>query len=188
MLGLIFDKLIAWSPALLALITAILAFFTYRLWSATKETAKRQLRAYVFMKLEDGAKMLYDANGCLTAPLIIKNFGQTPAYDFISWLHIGLYKFPLDTKLDQPSYLPTASKAPIAPSDIFRQYAILPAQLNDAEVEAIRNKTASIFVCGEVIYHDAFKIRHRSNLCLYSTGDDFSRGELAYYHEGNKAD
>lgn len=182
-----YDKLVAWSTVALAIITAILAFYTYRLWSATKKTAKRQLRAYVFMKLEDGVKMFYDANGCLNAPLIIKNFGQTPAYEFISWLHIGFYKFPLDIPLDQPSYVPTASKSTIAPGDIVRQYVTLPDRLNNAEIEAIQNKKAAIFVCGEVIYFDAFKTKQRSNICLYATGNDFSRGELAYYHEGNYA-
>lgn len=182
------------TETLLVFFTGLMFVATLCLWLATRrlvigaeKTASQQLRAYVFMKLEDGAKMFYDDKGCLTAPLIIKNFGKTPAYEFISWLYIGLYKFPLDTTLEQPSYVPTASKAPIAPSDIFRQYAILPAPLNKTEIEALRNKTAAIFVCGEVIYFDAFKIKQRSNLCLYSTGEDFIRGELAYYHEGNEA-
>lgn len=46
-----YDKLIAWSTALLAVITAVLAFFTYRLWASIRDTAKRQLRAYIFMKI-----------------------------------------------------------------------------------------------------------------------------------------
>jgi hypothetical protein len=188
------DKLIAYGTVALAAITALLALFTFRLWKSTgrlvigaEKTASQQLRAYVFMKIKDEDKLFYDASGCLTAPLIIQNFGQTPAYETVSWLNIGLYEFPLNTKLDEPSYLPTASKSPIAPGDFNPQHIALPGPLRPIEIEAIRDEKAAIFVCGEVIYVDAFKIKQRSNICLFSTGEDFSRGVLAYYHEGNEA-
>jgi len=188
------DTLIAWGTVTLAAITGFLALFTFRLWKSTgqlvsgaEKTASQQLRAYVFMKLKDKDKLFYDVNNCLTAPLIIQNFGQTPAYECVSWLNIGFYEFPLSTKLDEPSYLPNASKSPIAPGDFNLQHIALPGPLRPTEIEAIRNEKAAIFVCGEVIYIDAFKVKQRSNICLFSTGEDFSRGVLAYYHEGNKA-
>lgn len=183
-----YDKLIAWSTVLLAIITAVLAFFTYRLWASTKDTAKRQLRAYVFMKPKDGENMFDDSNGCLTAPLIVKNFGQTPAYDILCSLQMAPYKFPLDTTLESHAYEPTASKSPLAPGDQVRQYITLGDKLTETERNNILKSKIAIFVWGEVLYFDAFKTKHRSNLCLYSTGADFGRGELAYYHDGNNAD
>jgi len=131
--------------------------------------------------------MFYDPNGCLTAPVTIKNFGQTPAYDFMCSLQIGFFRYPLDVPLDVPTYLPTASKSPIAPGEHVTQYTTLPDRLNQAETDSIRSGTGAIFVWGELLYLDVLKKRQSTQFSLYSTGDDFRRGELAYYHEGNKA-
>lgn len=131
--------------------------------------------------------MFYDTNGCLSAPLIIKNFGQTPAYDILCCLQMAPRKFPLDAVLEPHAYKPTASKSPLAPGDQVRQYITLGDKLTETERNDILESKIAIIVWGEVIYFDAFKTKQSSNLCLYSIGEDFARGELAYYHEGNEA-
>lgn len=77
-----------------AIFTAVLAFATYFLWRATvrlvrgaEKTAERQLRAYV---LGNGGSIRIfqanDGNRGLEAHYELKNFGQTPATRFRSWI------------------------------------------------------------------------------------------------------
>ena len=108
--------------------------------------------------------------------------------DLVSNLEIGFYKYPLDTKLELSPRLTKPSKSPLAPGEQVRQFAILPSPLNQAEKEAIIAGFGAIFVHGELVYTDIFKKTRTTRVCLYSTGDDFSDGMLAYYHEGNDAD
>jgi hypothetical protein len=182
-----YNRLVGWSTVTLAFVTTILAIFTYKLWSATKDTAKRQLRAYVFMKLEDGQDMFYNPNGCLSIALITKNFGQTPAYDISCTLQMALHKFPLTTTLPHHKYEQIASKSPLAPTDKVYHGITLGDKLTQGELDNILAGKAAIFIWGEVIYFDAFKTRQKSSLCLYSIGEGFVNGRLAYYHEGNEA-
>lgn len=75
------ERLTAWATIALAIVTSILAFFTFRLWFATKtlveggeDAAKKELRAYVALDTIDH----FSKNGPLR--FSIRNYGQTPAH------------------------------------------------------------------------------------------------------------
>lgn len=177
---------IAFFTCLLFAVTGLLWWSTRKLVLNSERTAEQQLRAYVFTKHDE--PLAENSEECLAAPIVIKNFGQTPAIDLISNLEIGFYRYPLDTKLELATKLTKPSKSPLAPGEQVRQFAILPCPLNQAEKDAIISEKGAIFVHGELIYTDFFKKTRTTRVCLYSTGDDFSNGMLAYYHEGNNAD
>src|SRR5258706_6905725 len=78
----------------IAAFTVILAFATAFLWGATRQlvkgaddTAKRQLRAYVFVDSVNVANVV-EGSGPPESRVIIKNFGQTPAYQVtcVDWI------------------------------------------------------------------------------------------------------
>lgn len=150
-----------------------------------ESTAERQLRAYVFATSDE--PMTKDSNGALCATITIKNYGQTPAHEVRCAVLIGLYKYPLDERLDEPDYV-GASKSPLSNSVPIKQFPTLPRPLNSLEIEAILAKKSAIFVWGEIAYVDIFKKDRRTKFRLYSIGDDLTRRELAYHHEGNDAD
>jgi hypothetical protein len=81
---------------LLVFVTSGLAYYTYQLWAATRdmarkldETTKRQLRAYVSTKgLTAGTNSI---NGAIREYIIFADFenvGVTPATDVKSWIYI----------------------------------------------------------------------------------------------------
>lgn len=186
------EWLIALATLILAAVTAGLVFYTKKLWGITgvlaleaKQSSEQQLRAYVFAKHDK--PMFLDPSGALSVEIAIKNFGQTPANEVICHVFIGLYQYPLSVGLDPPDYT-KASKSPLAPSETIKQFPTLPRPMTGAEVEAVTARKGAIFVWGEVMYVDIFKNQRRTRFCLYSTGEDFARGELAYHHEGNDAD
>ncbi len=171
---------------LLFIATGLLWWSTRQLVLGAEKTASQELRAYVFPRIDEN--MPDNADWYRSVPLMIKNFGQTPAYGLGCSLYIGLYKFPLDTEIDHAEQLSSSARSALAPSEYIRQYACLPDYLNQAEIESIRNKQSAIFISGKVEYFDAFKQKHTTSICLYSTGPDFNKGLLAYYDTGNDAD
>jgi len=171
---------------LLFIATGLLWWSTRQLVLGAEKTATQELRAYVFPRIDEN--MSYGFDWYRSVPLMIKNFGQTPAYDLACSLYIGLYKFPLDTDINHSEQLASSARSALAPSEYFRQYACLPDDLNKAEIDSVINKQSAIFISGKVEYFDAFKQKHTTSICLYSTGPDFRKGLLAYYHEGNNAD
>ncbi|WP_172592463.1 hypothetical protein, partial [Nitrosomonas supralitoralis] len=177
---------IAFFTFLLFLATVALWWATRRLVQGAEDTAQRQLRAYVSINLDE--KMFFDSDGLLNAPFITKNNGVTPANFMLCSLHIGLFRFPLDTELDPPNYSPTSSNSSLFPGEQVRQYATLPRELNQTETQVIENGEGAIYVWGEVRYKDVFNKQRSTQFRMYSTGADFCRGELAYHHEGNVAE
>ena len=119
--------------------------------------------------------------------IVLSHLCFIPAHNLIGCLSICLHKWPLEIELDLTIFAKNASKTTLAPAEQIRQYATLPRSLNQTEIEAIINQNGAIVVWGVVRYTDIFEKPRKTMLCLYSNGDDFSRGELAYHH-GNNSD
>ena len=184
------EKLIAYGTVGLAIITAFLAWFTFRLWKATgklvlgaESTAERQLRAYL---LNNNDEVMEHNGGRVKVTVRIKNFGQTPAHKMRSWLFVGFYKFPLDVPLDQPDYV-KGSLSPLGPTAIITQSVELPAPLNHTEIKAILKGEGAIYVSGELFYSDVFDIGRFTKFRYVSTGSDFEHCKLVICNEGNEA-
>ena len=83
------DELTSWGTVVIAFVTAILAAFTYRLWSATsilaldaKRTSIAELRPYVGIETLKIVSSFIDSQGNACSKLLVqlRNFGRTPAY------------------------------------------------------------------------------------------------------------
>lgn len=88
-------EIVALGTITLAAFTVVLAFATTFLYLATKNlvegadrNAAKQLRAYVF--IAGGQVILDEANGRISASISLKNFGQTPGYEFKTWTGIRI--------------------------------------------------------------------------------------------------
>jgi len=89
------DVLLTIFTGVLAVYTAGLFYATRHLWKAGERqiihlegTAERQLRAYVFIQ---GAEIrLVNNDTAVMALMVLKNFGQTPGYQFKTWTNIRI--------------------------------------------------------------------------------------------------
>lgn len=181
------------SNTFMVIFTAILAVCTFGMWQetkkivrTTKDTAERQLRAYVGARLADGENVFIDKNGCLSVPIIVENYGQTPAHNFKKSVFVNTFKLPIKSVLDPPEYK-GCSVTCIFPGQKTRMYPTLPRPLNNAEINSIKNKEGCFCVWGYLEYVDIFGNAQTSEFRMFSTGDDLERGELAYSEEGNTA-
>ncbi len=193
----------------LAVITAALAIFTYRLWRSTgnlvedaERTAVRQLRADVFV--ENARIVAADANSNFIEPnrtifagggtgvvIEFRNFGQTPAYDAQATISTELVDWPLITELVPKARFddPKISKASMGPSSNRAIFWVSGVVLSTEVLGDLRSGKKAIFVFGEIRYRDAFGNDRFTRYRFYTGGPLGVMGpSLAAHTDGNEAD
>jgi len=149
-----------------------------------KDTAEKQLRAYVFLE----KAWLEITPEEVTAKIFIKNFGQTPALKSSGWTHIWLAPFPLAEELPRPGALMKGVSV-ISPGNHLETTHRRGGPLNKFTEAEVLAGNAAIYVYGENIYTDIFGEAHRSTFTLFCSGkDQFERRRLAPYITSNEAD
>jgi hypothetical protein len=149
-------------------------FLSYQGWVA-RDTAKRQLRAYVLVSQSD-ATISAPNNAQIRVQL--KNFGLTPAYKLSGWSCMIVGRFSkdvvgnvgLETNFPVPPFNEKqAQNTVLAPQD-SEEVFLFPHFCNGGleevrsitrdEISRIQNGTAAIYLYGEHHYFDAFGNRH----------------------------
>ncbi|MDP9222881.1 MAG: hypothetical protein M3P18_03325 [Actinomycetota bacterium] len=151
---------------------------------AMKATAKRQLRAYVFVDRIDWDETEFPFPNLATYSLIIKNSGQTPAYHFSVK---GVFAW-------EPIQQPAAKGIRPAPDEISRG-TIPPGGVNDFPVggEMLTPQITSVFAARThraflnviIEYTDAFGDQHHTNFRAFRRDGD---SQLIASEDGNEAD
>jgi hypothetical protein len=196
------DRRIARYTLWLAGFTGVLALSTICLWIVTaltlrhsRETAERQLRAYVFVS-SAAVMNVVEGDGIPEAQVVIKNFGQTPAYGFvnITGFAANIYPPPKSLRLTVPD---DEFSKPIARSILGPTQAETSTTdwqekrrpLTQDEKTAFTQGKAVIYVYGEIRYVDTFG-RPQWTKYRYMMGGPVgirAGGRLAPCEEGNEA-
>lgn len=143
-----------------------------------KQSTERQLRAYVYVK--EASMIVHGDNQLWTAKVVVRNFGQTPAYGLQTTA--GFFPAAKAAKYDIPGAKADLDRPPIdiAPG----QEIILWPKANGPftpEATALFNSGAwVIFIHGELKYRDAFNNPHVTNYRMKYLPDGTLQGE-----EGN---
>jgi hypothetical protein len=190
-----------WALVFVGLLAAIVAVWTLRIIArqttateraalaadetlkAAKETAERQLRAYVFPM--DG-RIHMAQNGQNSIQIVIKNSGQTVAFNCTSCMGAGVFAFPI------PENLPTVT-AEMGKSDFFLAPGAkteLGGELRyitPIEAVDIQGGTKGIYAVGAIRYTDAFRLPRFVNFRMVCTEHNFSTGRFQFCPEGNQA-
>lgn len=148
----------------LVYLTGVLAAFTFglmiytaKLWGATKhalretkETAERQLRAYLSINI---ARITQQNRSEFRTITEIKNFGQTPAYNVRVWSILGAFDPSEPRNFIKAEAIETYSM--LGPGGNFDLKAALRDQ-SPEQVQHIIGGTRQVYLWGEIRYHDAF--------------------------------
>jgi hypothetical protein len=181
------------TDALIAAFTGGLFVATCFLFNATKnlvrgaeQTAERQLRAYVMI---DNAQIEGVRVGDIpSAKLIIKNSGQTPAYNVTHWCSVGYGAYPFTGIVpggeDEDVALPPR---PLAPGGLISTWADETRRLDAATMNALLYKSHAVYVVGQIRYEDAFGHRRETDFLLLAGGPIPPDGTLGCYYHGNRA-
>jgi len=182
------DNLVAWGTSGLFVVTAILAFYTYRLWTSTKamvtsanEHAERQLRAYVNL-MESGVKLEEDNK--LHFGVSIKNFGNTPAHDLTCWYGWELRAAGEQPTLEQPTPDMIVARGSLGPSAENGMNGTTTAISYD-DFNRLSAGALTFWVYGQLLYKDVFGKQRRTDFLLDSTGEHFLRRTMRPHTTGN---
>jgi hypothetical protein len=152
-----------------------------------QDTAERQLRAYVGVS---GASISKVETGAPEAIVTFKNFGQTPAYDVRSWIHMWIAENPLTVTV-----LPNApadfqkSSGVVYPGSHFIHVMPKEPPVPQASIHLLGTPAGTIYVYGCINYRDAFKQDRTTKFRLMYGGTEPVRGNLLKHdREGNEAD
>jgi len=176
--------------------------------STMKDTAQKQLRAHVFPEVGDisnvanplphhvvpnpnHAGINFPRVGPI-ASVVIKNFGQTPAYEVIHWMNIHLQEFPLRNPLPRRQKHPgfPFTKSTLGPGGKTSKSIKLNAPLTNQQIADLRAGNSAIYVYGVIVYKDAFGKRQRTYFRLMHVEAAGAIGistALTGYGEGNEA-
>jgi hypothetical protein len=154
------------------------------------DTAEKQLRAYLFVQGSEAPDIdEWDGKGL---GVILKNYGQTPAYDVHFWHGLALKELPLTSALPvPPPKIDNPTKTVLNPGQEMTLPLRAPRQLTPAERQAVLAQTSTIYVFGEIYYRDIFKKDHvakfRMHYEIVPAGPGTFRG-MRPDTEGNEAD
>jgi hypothetical protein len=144
--------------------------------NAMRESSEQQLQAYV---LPEGAGIF---DGSTVKPpqpvranfpfvaMLIKNFGQTPAYKVVSWAQIAV--IPVrdeNTALGVPPLVEKFSNT-LGPGGTFNKSFWFDRPLSANEIADIATGVRAIYLYGRIEYRDAFKKRRFTNFRLHYNG------------------
>lgn len=194
----------------IALFTIAIAYFTARLVNATIRlegatnalvrdagiTAKKQLRAYAHVHMDE--RSFTDIN-TINPPevlLNVDNAGQTPAYNVVINTHMVIDTIPLVKPLPPIPIESETSKIVIHPGVRFNTLAYMERVLTVEEVAALNNDgEIRLYVYGEITYEDIFGTPHKtafraSTISPKRLPANFPKNPRGYRYceEGNEAD
>jgi hypothetical protein len=171
--------------AAIASIVALLQFFALiGTICVLVSTARRQLRAYIFISQAEISNIMSDQN--LMVKVVVKNFGQTPAYK--ATISLGVYTdtFPLATVL--PPAAVKIRNTNIGPGGEQTVTFSGEEPTTIGWRQRYTQKTGAIYIYGIINYLDAFGCRKFTNFRLYKGGDaGVSEPPLSFTIDYNEA-
>jgi len=179
--------------AVIASVAALLQFFALvgtvfvLIW-----TARRQLRAYVFVS---SAKIIHgiEDDSIPEAHVVIKNSGQTPAYRLTNISGIAFDRYPAPPSLiltvpDRDYLSLVKTRMDLGPGNKTSPVTLAERPLTSTGQISLTSGTSAVWVYGEIRYRDVFWCKRRTKYRLMIGGPfGASGGQMVGCEEGNEA-
>lgn len=150
----------------IAAFTVVLACVTAGMWWVGRDTARRQLRAYLTVLV--GNARYQDKQLRFEALPLIFNTGQTPAYKVKYWARADVFPFPLPDEviLGIPDNDPFMSEGTLGAQHNFTISGIVQHRVPEDEIEGIKaGHPSRVYVWGKVSYEDIFGKEWYTDFC-----------------------
>lgn len=147
-----------------------------------RDTAYRQLRAYVCEQVD--ISNLHQGADHISAPVTIRNFGVTPAYDVRFWAQLRLM-----TNHEAATFLfePPADAAAQPPMVVNPEGTYTGGAFIATTPEDRQNANKSLYLWGEITYRDAFGQRHMAKFRFVHM-NRYGTQIWQYCAQGNESD
>jgi hypothetical protein len=171
-----------WAAMMAAVFTGWIGGYAVLQYGESRKSSERQLRAYCFV--EKASISGVDVGEVPVATIRLKNFGQTPARDFLHWARVTYAPFPLQAPL-RPLDMTVRRPRPLPPSGDTGAHPRLNVALTAPEIEALAEGVSAIYIMGEMQYLDAFGTQRWTKFHLFTGGPLGLSGQVAQHEEGN---
>ena len=146
---------------------------------------QRQLRVYVLIDKATVEDLEFGKRP--RVKVIIKNFGQTPAYAVThSWV-IGIDKFPASNTLNADIKDDSAGISIVGPGGALTHYETLDEPLSRGHIADLKNDNYAFYVIGTVSYLDVFRHPQTTKYRLFTGGPLGLEKVMASDGNGNTA-
>ena len=149
----------------------------------SKDTAKRQLRAYLTVgigeaiyqerRMPEKPDLMFEAR-----PLLI-NTGETPAHGIRFKARAAILPVPLPREVNLPETFDDGMDSMLGPNQSANMFAVVDGFCHDQDVETIkRGDGRALYVWGLITYVDVFGDQHYTRFCqqIFWTINDGVRG------------
>jgi hypothetical protein len=173
------------------LVVATFSLAAFGFWQVliSRDTARKQLRAYVQQTKSSVIK--FEIGVPVEAIVTVKNTGQTPARETVFWTGITIREHPLAVMItDKPSdeIMPHASRGDLGSGSAIHSPIKTDGNLNQSQFDQIRAGAQAVYVFGGVTYRDIFDKPWFTDFCLVLRGERIVVGDsLTPYSKGNKS-
>jgi hypothetical protein len=175
------------STSIIALFTFVLAISTIKLWRAGERHSERELRAYVGTAFARETLVQLIIDQPPSAKIIIKNFGQSPAYDVSISVKIAPGDYPLTISLPEPDSMP--GRGVLHPGEEISITGWGDNPLGDESGRLqTEHRTRRLYLYGMITYRDIFQKGHTTHFRLHTAGRGATVQPFEYSHKGNDAD
>jgi hypothetical protein len=141
-----------------------------------RESSERQLQAYVLPEqvgVFDGTTVNPPQPARANVPgvfMLIKNFGQTPAYRVVSWAQIAVIVVANENAMLGVPPMAEHFATTLGPGGTFNKALWFDRPLSPNEIADIAAGVRSIYVYGKIEYQDTFKKSRFTNFRLHYSG------------------
>lgn len=146
--------------------TALLAGAAFWQVAITRNSAQRQLRAYIFVK----ATTAVVANGKTRCEAVVKNSGQTPAYSVRDRVEVWIDTYP--DAASPPVLSSGDNEHPICIGPTGEVVVWNDVDVSPADLKEIRAERKAVWMIAEVTYVDTFGKKWKTEVKTFTTGRD----------------
>jgi hypothetical protein len=180
-------EIVAISTVVMAIFTIALTWSTYLLWKSGEKHSERELRAYLGIAEGDIQQHVDPAKGRLKAQMVIRNTGQTPAYNVRLIASFDFHKIPRTEFAAYGIGKIQQSNATIDPGVEVIVPLVAEKLVSEENFKAVREGRFAFFFYGRIEYRDTFRKERFRNFRWIADNDD--TGSLAWRvcEEGNES-
>jgi hypothetical protein len=169
---------------LLVIVVVGLVLLVVLQYDNSVRTTRQQLRAYLLI---ESALRLGEHDDHPEFQIVIKNFGQTPAYHVRSWILIRPGDREGQGGLPVPSRTAEVSDAALGPGGSFAMGGRYQGDWDEAGLEDFESGRLALYVYGEISYRDTFRRRHYTRFRAMYAAEHFRTGGLSIAARGNES-
>lgn len=151
----------------IATFTVVLAVIGLCALRIAADTERRQLRAYMVVEFASVTRIQVGQN--IEAEVIIKNTGQTPAYNITGFTGIMADQLPLGHSFPEIKTHNLATTIVGAGGVVRSRLPTRGGALTNEILAKINAGTAAVYVMGKITYTDAFRVSRFLKYRLYMT-------------------